>query len=126
MITITLSSDKAGVLALQRHIGAPETFILFYAGCSGFVFFPQSNLMGVLRDKWLLHFMGLGEVFNAISMVFLRTPFLCVVPVIVAAQILAICIPKVRWTCHALPSGGRSCSPPASPQVLLRFWDLGP
>lgn len=102
MITTTLSSDKSRSFGFYKDtLRRLKSFILFY-GAVGFVFFPLQYLMGVLRDNGY-YFMGLGEVFNAISMVFYG-PFLCVVPVIVAAQIFGYMHSKKAVDLyHALP-----------------------
>ena len=102
MITTTLSSDKSRSFGFYKDtLRRLKSFIFFY-GAVGFVFFPLQYLMGVLRDNGY-YFMGLGEVFNAISMVFYG-PFLCVVPVIVAAQIFGYMHSKKAVDLyHALP-----------------------
>ncbi len=102
MITTTLSSDKSRNFGFYKDtLRRLRSFVLFY-GAVGFVFFPLQYLMGVLRDREY-YFMGLGDVFNAISMVFYG-PFLCVVPVIVATQIFGYMHSKKAVDLyHALP-----------------------
>ena len=102
MITTTLSSDKSRAFGFYKDtLRRLKSFILFY-GAVGFVFFPLQYLMSILRDS-RPYFMGMGQVFNTVSLVFYG-PFLCVIPVIVAAQIFGYMHSKKAVDLyHALP-----------------------